>query len=133
VELAVLSDMLRQRVFELEGGSDKINRLVGADVATVARMSSELSSAKFSLHESQRKQHHLEGDIAGLEAELSDDRELLDLAALRGGIGIAEAIRRNKWLKETVRSSEKEIENYRAALTVRCGFQTYNLLNPRRI
>ena len=70
------------------------------------------------LYESQKKQHRIESEISGLEAELADDRDLLDMAAQEGGIGVAEAIRRNKWLKTVLRQRETEIEKCRLELSV---------------
>ena len=71
-----------------------------------------------SLYESKKKQHLIESEISGLEAELADDRDLLDIAAQQGGIGVAEAIRRNKWLKTVLRKRETEIEKCRLELSV---------------
>lgn len=77
----------------------------------------ELDSLRTRLKESQARQRGLEEEIAGLEAELADDRELLDMAAQQGGIGVAEAIRRNKRLKAALREREVEIEKCRDELS----------------
>lgn len=71
-----------------------------------------------SLKESEARQHSLEEEIAEFEAELADDRELLNMAAQQSGIGVAEAIRRNKKLKSTLRERELEIEKCRDELSV---------------
>mmetsp|Transcript_30678 Transcript_30678/g.94901 ORF Transcript_30678/g.94901 Transcript_30678/m.94901 type:complete len:115 (-) Transcript_30678:1355-1699(-) len=67
--------------------------------------STELSGAK------NDNQHiSIDGEIAGLEAELSNDRDLLDMATRQGGIGAVDAIRRNKWLKARIRDRDSELD-----------------------
>ena len=56
------------------------------------------------------KQELLEGELASYEAELAEDRELLEMAAEQSGIGIGEAIRRYKQLKSSLRAAELELE-----------------------
>ena len=111
VELAVLADLLRQRVAELEGGIGLKNEKLGTPENTILRqMRHDLHAAKAGLQESQIRQKALEEEVAVFEAELVDDRELLDMAAHHSGIGVAEAIRRNKRLKSTLRKREHDIE-----------------------
>ena len=114
MELAVLADFLRQRVTELEHDGAGAEQLESANIGHVR---AELDSLRISFKEGQTRQRGLEEEIAGLEAELADDRELLDMAAQQGGIGVAEAIRRNKRLKEVLREREAEIEKCRDELS----------------
>lgn len=118
VELTVLADLLRTRIRELESGHEHEGILARGKDPAAGEISAELSSTKVSLYESQKKQHRIESEISGLEAELADDRDLLDMAAQEGGIGVAEAIRRNKWLKTVLRQRETEIEKCRLELSV---------------
>tara|TARA_B100000482_G_C12611087_1_gene299043 strand:- start:1951 stop:2580 length:630 start_codon:yes stop_codon:yes gene_type:complete len=110
---------LRHRVAELESdfhhGDEATKQNRGADDEDIR---AELISARISLQEGQTRQKNLEEEIAGLEAELTDDRELLDMAAQQGGVGVAEAIRRNKRLKAALRTREREIESYRNEISV---------------
>lgn len=118
VELTVLADLLRTHIRELESGHEHEGILARGKDPAAGEISAELSSTKVSLYESQKKQHRIESEISGLEAELADDRDLLDMAAQEGGIGVAEAIRRNKWLKTVLRQRETEIEKCRLELSV---------------
>ena len=117
MELAVLADFLRRRVTELEHLDGTAGDLDGESV-TVGRMRADLRAARTNLKESQARQYGLEEEIAEFEAELADDRELLNMAAQQSGIGVAEAIRRNKKLKSTLRERELEIEKCRDELSV---------------
>ena len=60
----------------------------------------------------------MEEELAGCEAELADDRELLNIAVQESGIGAAETIRRNKQLKSTLREHEVEIEKCHSSILV---------------
>jgi hypothetical protein len=117
VELTVLADLLRNRIRDLESGHEHESILARRKHPDTGDISAELSSTKVSLYESKKKQHRIESEISGLEAELADDRDLLDIAAQQGGIGVAEAIRRNKWLKTVLRKRETEIEKCRLELS----------------
>ena len=122
--MAVLADFLRQRVSDLERDFRRGGEVAGQNESKRLKDSCiELDSTRRSLHESQSRQRNLDEEIAGLEAELADDRELLDMAAQQGGIGVAEAIRRNKRLKVTLRLHEREIERCHDEILVRCKCQ----------
>ena len=118
MELTVLADLLRNRIRDLESGHEHESILARRKHPDTGDISAELSSTKVSLYESKKKQHRIESEISGLEAELAVVRDLLDIAAQQGGIGVAEAIRRNKWLKTVLRKRETEIEKCRLELSV---------------
>lgn len=107
VELAVLADLLRRRVKEFEQPNLRANSI-----------HTDLQNTESNLQKSQARQQLLEGELAGYEAELAEDRELLDMAAQQSGIGMGEAIRRYKQLKVTVRALEFELESCRGTLSV---------------
>ena len=115
VELAVLADFLRERVVELENGEEAV------ESGAVGRVHATLEATEQRLRESEVRQRGLENEIAGLEAELADDRELIDLAAKKGGIGVAETIRRNKRIKAVLRERDSELEKTSDQYTVRIG------------
>ena len=95
MELAVLADFLRQRVTELEHGHRHGDDTALETSSTTKQLQANLYAAQVSLRQSQIRQQALEEEVATFEAEIADDRELLNLAAQQDGIGVAEAIRRN--------------------------------------
>mmetsp|Transcript_4989 Transcript_4989/g.17572 ORF Transcript_4989/g.17572 Transcript_4989/m.17572 type:complete len:1787 (+) Transcript_4989:187-5547(+) len=104
VELAVLADFLRQRVELLEKGE------ANSESSEAGKLRDDFAQAETKLAEADSRHTSLEDEIARLEAELADDRELLAMAAERGGMGVAEAVRRNKRMKVLLRDRERQIE-----------------------
>lgn len=118
MELAVLADFLRQRVTELEHGHRHGDDTALETSSTTKQLQANLHAAQVSLRQSQIRQRALEEEVATFEAEIADDRELLNLAAQQDGIGVAEAIRRNKQLRSILRKREQEIESRQDELSV---------------
>ena len=113
MELAVLSDSLRQRVIQLEHDHKQEEIVLRQEPASSDRM----FTVAFTSNETLKSQHVIDSEIAGLEAELADDCEILDIAAQQGGIGVAEAISRNKRLKMRLREYEREIDACKSKLS----------------
>lgn len=115
VELAVLADFLRQRITALE----EVQPLQGMDGPA---SSTDASREKHLAVENVEHVRALENQVAQLEVELDDTRELLALGTENGGLGTAEVIRRNKELKAIIRKKSSEVEDARDTLaTHRAG------------
>jgi len=70
------------------------------------------------LQKSQARQKVLEGELAGYEAELAEDKELLDVAAQQNGIGMGEAIQRYTKMKTVLRTRILELDECRRNFSV---------------